>query len=467
MAVNLSRNTKAYFTTYNVDPAAAGFVAPSAEVPGSYTTSNTWEITILDGYSFSQGTEQQTITLSEAGTTPVRGERSFSSKLNPVDWSLSTYIRPYKSGTVSAPEKVLWNALLGSDAIDTVGTAFDAGAKVDATTGTITITAGNIYGGSDVTAERDKAIGATIRLTGVTPVAYNGDWTITGVSESGGDYTYTFDTDGVDLTGAVTVTGTAYTGQWHESSSDALVTTLGSNRNNLQKFALLFKVDNSWYKVYNTAVNQANISFDLAGIAMVEWSGFGTELHQLTNAAMTPTAFTSGVNFTAVNAAATKYITNKLSTTTLEADISGGGTAYSVPITGGNLTINNNIEYVTPENLGVINRSIGYFTGTRSITGSLNAYLKTGSNESGDLLKDILTGLATTSETKFMLQIEIGGINSTTKVEVLMNGCQLQVPSVDIQDVVSTTINFTAQGYTGTDYDIAKTNNLRVTYVGV
>ena len=48
-----------------------------------------------------------------------------------------------------------------------------------------------------------------------------------------------------------------------------------------------------------------------------------------------------------------------------------------------------------------------------------------------------------------------------------MNGCQLQVPSVDIQDVVSTTINFTAQGYTGTDYDIAKTNNLRVTYVGV
>jgi hypothetical protein len=117
--------------------------------------------------------------------------------------------------------------------------------------------------------------------------------------------------------------------------------------------------------------------------------------------------------------------------------------------------------------MGVVNTSIGYFTGTRSITGSLNAYLKTGTNESGDLLKSIVAGLATTSETKFKLQVEIGGILNATRVEVLMNGCKLQVPTVDVQDVVSTTINFTAQGYTGVDYDIAKTNNLKVTYYGV
>ena len=48
--------------------------------------------------------------------------------------------------------------------------------------GTITITAGNIYGGSDVTAERDKAIGATIRPYRRNTSSLYGDWTITGVS---------------------------------------------------------------------------------------------------------------------------------------------------------------------------------------------------------------------------------------------------------------------------------------------
>jgi len=117
--------------------------------------------------------------------------------------------------------------------------------------------------------------------------------------------------------------------------------------------------------------------------------------------------------------------------------------------------------------MGVVNNSIGYFTGARSINGSLNAYLKTGALESATLLTDILSGLTTTSETKFKLQIEVGGASNTTRVELLMDACQLQVPTVDIQDVVSTTINFTAQGYAATEYDIEKTNNLVVTYYGV
>jgi len=210
---------------------------------------------------------------------------------------------------------------------------------------------------------------------------------------------------------------------------------------------------------------------------MIEWSGFGTDVAQLTNVAFAnPTALTAGAataGFVAVDSLATKYITNKLSTTTLISNIGGvAGTTYSVPITGGNLTINNNIEYVTPENLGVVNRPIGYFTGSRSITGSLNAYLKTGSAaESGKLLADILTGLATTSETKYKLQIEVGGITNSTRVELRMDGCQLQVPTLDVQDVVSTTINFSAQGSdtpgTSGVYNINRTNNLYITYIGV
>jgi hypothetical protein len=186
----------------------------------------------------------------------------------------------------------------------------------------------------------------------------------------------------------------------------------------------------------------------------------------------------ASTNYTISPPLATKYITNKLSTTSLTANIGGtgtGNTVYTVPITGGNITINNNIEFVTPENLGVVNRPIGYFTGTRSISGSLNAYLKTGAaNESGKLLADILAGLVSTSETKFKLQIEVGGLSNATRVELLMNAAQLGVPTIDIQDVVSTAITFNAQGYSSVglaadpgSYEISKTNNLVVSYYGV
>ena len=446
MAVNLSRNTKVFFSTVTTD------------VLGDYTNANTFEIQVLDGYTFSQNTEQQVITLSEAGTAPIRGERAFNSKLNPVDWSMSTYIRPYLDTTVKAPEKYLWNALLGSSTVDTTGKVPTAAARISATSASITVP-------TAIFAVLADAVGQSIGIRGVTGnLAYNGEFKVLSATGAG-PQTIVFETD-TDVTAtAATFTGSpkVFGGQWYEDSSKAVVTTLGSNRNELRAFTLIYKVDNTVYKVANCAVNQADIQFDLQGIAMIAWSGFGTTL-------TSPAALQSwsGSNYLAFPGAADNYITNKLSTTTLVSNISGtAGTTYVLPITGGNLTINNNIEYLTPENLGVVNTSIGYFTGSRSITGALNAYLKTGANESAALLTDILAGLTTTSETKFKLQVEVGGASNSTRVELLMNGAQLQVPSVDIQDVVSTTINFTAQGYRGTDYEISKTNNLVVSYYGV
>lgn len=446
MAVNLSRNTKVFISTNTTDTL------------GDFTTANTFEIQVMDGYTFSQSTEQQTITLAEAGTAPIRGERAFNSKLNPVEWSLSTYIRPYLTAgsVVSAPEKYLWNALMGSVAITSTGVTTWTGGAVALLNGSYAMTltkAGN-----------SVAIGDMVRIAGVTGLSGSatGNGYFRVADKSGNDIKVDLDTTAAP-TGTATVTSaTVYVGQWHEESGKAVTATLGSNKNQLQAFTLLFQVDNTMYKVANCAVNQADIQFDLTGIAMIAWSGFGTTLS-------TPSlTFVSGTHYTAVPAAADNYITNKLSTTTLVSNISGtSGTTYTVPITGGNLTINNNIEYLTPENMGVVNSSIGYFTGTRSITGALNAYLKTGANESAALLASIVSGLSSTSETKFKLQIEIGGASSNTRVECLMNGCQLQVPTVDIQDVVSTTINFTAQGYNGTDYEISKTNNLVVSYYGV
>jgi hypothetical protein len=334
------------------------------------------------------------------------------------------------------------------------------------TGGTVALVNGS-YAMTLTKAANTVALGDMVRITGTTGLtgSSTGNGYFRVVGKSGNDIIVDLETTVAPTGPNGTVTSSSiFTGQWHEEASKAVSSTLGSNKNELQKFTLIFKVDNTIYKVANAAVNQAEITFDLQGIAMIAWSGFGTTL---TSPATLQTW--TGSNYTPFPTNDAKYyITNKLSTTTLVSNISGtAGNTYSLPITGGNLTINNNIEYLTPENMGVVNNSIGYFTGTRSITGSLNAYLKTGSFESAKLLTDILAGLTTTSETKFKLQIEIGGISNQTRVEMLMDGCQLQVPTVDIQDVVSTTIGFTAQGYQGTDYNIEKTNNLVVSYYGI
>ena len=88
------------------------------------------------------------------------------------------------------------------------------------------------------------------------------------------------------------------------------------------------------------------------------------------------------------------YLRNKLSTLYLDADAQGGGAAsngldnktYDINITGGSLTIANNVTYVTPETIGVVDKPIGSFTGARMISGSLTMYLDTKANGSNQLI---------------------------------------------------------------------------------
>ena len=78
-----------------------------------FTTSNAFEIQVLDDLSFSQNTSSETVTLTEGGAVPVRGQRSFNTALEPADVSFTTYMRPADGGTnITAEESVLWNALL-------------------------------------------------------------------------------------------------------------------------------------------------------------------------------------------------------------------------------------------------------------------------------------------------------------------------------------------------------------------
>jgi hypothetical protein len=140
-------------------------------------------------------------------------------------------------------------------------------------------------------------------------------------------------------------------------------------------------------------------------------------------------------------------------------------------LTGGSIQIANNINYITPANLGILNIPIGYYTGTRSITGTLNAYLKTGTNNTADLLSTILTAsTGGATELKYQLGIQIGGSSAATRVETHIHGASLQIPTVDAsQDIVATSIQFTAQGAdavggASANYDVAATNDIRIRY---
>lgn len=378
MALNLVRNSRVFFTTnVNTD----GVVQTTG-----FTASNTFEIQVLDGFSFSQNTGTETVTLNEAGATPSRGQRSFSTTLDPVDFSFSTYIRPKfaelgANDEVQAEESYLWNALTGTGAIGAAGAGWVA----------------------------------TASATPVSTVS----WT-------------------------------------------------NSNAHQLQKFGMLMWIDSTLFVIDNCALESASIDFGLDAIAMIAWTGRGTKINVSENTTLTGSTFAGGYAGTAKAKDTTaKYLANKLSVLTMVKGIDGSGTtSHTIPITGGNITFANNLTYLTPANIGVVNQPITYFTGTRAISGSVSAYLRTGeTNSSSDILTDILANSDTSTAQAYEFTLIIGGgASAPTRVELNLPAAVLAVPTINTEQVVSTTINFVAHGYSGTAYDISGTNEATIKY---
>lgn len=367
MAVNLIRNSKVYFTT-SLTGDAVNFAGCSAL--------NTFELQVLEGLSFTQGTATETVNLNEAGATPNRGQRNYNTSLEPVDFSFSTYIRPFfveagASDRITAEESVLWNALMGVGAVGSGG--------------------------------------AWVETASASP------------------------------------------------TTEAAFTIANSNVHQLQKFALIINMESVQYTIENCALDSATVDFGIDAIAAVAWAGKATKITQ----SEVLTAFT----FAAKNTAA-RYIANKLSVMTLYEGLDQNtGTTYDIPITGGSITVANNLTYLTPANLGVVNTPVTYFTGTRSVSGTVTAYLRNGAvlNYSAELLAAILAGSATAQDTKFTLTMKLGGV-ATPRVEFYLPATMLTLPTIQTEQVVSTEINFTGQSFTGADYNIEEANELIIKY---
>jgi len=392
MALNLLRNSRVFYTT-NLN--SSGQVALTG-----HTISTTRELQVLDGFSFSQNTGQETITSNEAGISPIRGQRSFNTSLEPVDFSFSTYIRPkYNEGgtTTSGPDS--------NDVID---------------------------------AEEYVLWNSMSSVTG------NG-WTQTAGSAPS---TVPFST----------------------------VSFANSNAHQLQPFGLIIVFEAVTYVIDNCAIDSATIDFGLDAIAAVAWAGKGTLMRQLattltisSGGAVTGGGFSGSNDFLQKDTSA-RYIANKLSTMTLAASAFGGiaATSYgNIAITGGNVTISNNLTYLTPANLGVVNTPITYFTGTRSVTANVTAYLKTGSGTSAELLKDMLNASQSSTANKFAAVINVGG-NNDTKFVIEMPTTQLTIPAISSEQIIATSITMTAQGSdtgaAGGAYDLEAKNEVTLKY---
>ena len=385
---------------------------------------NTFRVGVLDGYSFSQGSESTDVTINEAGAAPNRGSKRFNDSLPPAEWSFGTYVRPFKHGTNSwresgdmdMVENILWASIAGKDITD----------------GSLSTTSSS----------------------------------------------------------AVIV-----------DSTSADVDFLRSEHHELLKLSIYFALENTTYRLNEAQVNQCEIDFSIDGIAQLTWSGNATTIDQVstaiedpsktlhvqagnttanhntntalngTDSSVTTATYVEGYNYAdSTGPDDADYLRNKLSTLTLVAAAQGGGAAsggldartYDINITGGSITIANNVTYVTPETLGIIDKPIGSFTGSRQITGNLTCYLDTKSNGSNQLLTD-LAGATDLVTNVFDMSLFMGGASSAVPVvEFSIPKAHMTVPTIETADLISTSVEFAAHGS-----DLLTGDEMTVVYKGL
>ena len=405
-ALNLQRNSEVFFSTIDL----AGGAAATA-----MTHNNTWKVEVLAGFALTSSSATTDITSLESGTAPDRSQQRFNTAVNPVDWNFQTYLRP---------------------------------------------TGCELFTGVTSTNARSSSSG------NVMPVA---DWFMW----------QSLITDTKPASGADLRSGWE-TGGKLQSKTVAAAAGKAATSTNFSTAAenhIYFKLDNVIYQVGNATVNQATVDAGIEEVATTTWAGFGTDLKELTgasrdkaisvfggtlNSGATATANSNAsvVDTTSVaqsyhpygtmNVATTigtnAFIKNRLSSIEFhhKASASASDEKFTFPVTALSFDYNNNITYLTPEELSTLNTPIGQFTGTRAVTGSATMYLRTGDLESAGFLRNISQDARTSSAQTSNANLIIGG-TTAPYVAFQMDAVQFDFPALATEDVISMSVNFVAQ----------------------
>jgi len=383
------------------------------------TTANTalYEIPVLDGFSFNQGTNTSEITLSEAANSTgysKRGRAMFTDSFAPAEWSFSTYMRPTVSGSadaaaskqhggngdVFAVEGPLWAAMSANTYDRSIGSSG---------TGDFANNAATYEPKHFNFANSNQVTLGTFDL-----------FFVLGASQDTDTTSYATGTDGVTV-----------------------------------------------YRVADCSVGSASIDFDIEGIAQIAWSGQGKQVNEVvslstaTSGAVDNSAETYGYALGLIDEGVTStsnFIRQKLTDLAMSFDIStatgsvsgsaldaaGDGTTdttYGVTLTGGNITIENNLSYLTPETLGTVNLPLGHVMGTRSVSGNFTCYLNDTANGSLDLFERLQESRGVITNA-FDLKFSIGGSSSSNHCNVHIAKAHLELPTHSFEDVVSVDVAF-------------------------
>jgi len=267
------------------------------------------------------------------------------------------------------------------------------------------------------------------------------------------------------MAGDAAYASSSFTG-FTRDTTDLNIDFDSSNKSTLGTANLYFKMGATnpvVYKLTGAVVNEATLDFDIDGLATINWSGFASTVSQ----GSAPTA-TLYEDITATD----NFIRNRLTQLTITADdtttfpgASNDG-VYNLTLTGGSITISNNITFITPEELGVVNTPVGHVTGARTVSGNFTCYLNldTVSNlgTSTDFFNDLTSSAAFEKITnKFATTFKVGGSSATPRLELSMATSHFEIPVHSIDDVISLETSF--QGLPST---ISDTDELALTYVG-
>jgi len=361
-----------------------------------------WDIPVLDGFSFSQSTNNVEVTLNEMSGASTRGRKLFNDSLAPAEWSFSTYARPF-------------------------------------------VSAGSGVGAADTVAGNHHAVEEVL-------------WALMG--------------------GPAAYASSAFTGQTVPTATEQTVDFSESNVSVLGESTIWFEFPDATnptiYKMTKGCVNEATMNFDIDGIATIDWSGFASLIEEATQADLDTAigvALANVINEGTACSVTSNFIRNRLSTVTIVADdtttFSGDGDndgTYNLVLTGGSVTISNNITFLTPSTLGCVNTPLGHVTGTRSVSGSLDCYLNGATaGDSADFFSDLI-GATSVVTNSFAVNLSVGGAPSATNpvVKFTFPQAHFEIPAHDISDVVSLTTAFH-----GLPSTIGGTDEVVIEYKGV
>ena len=442
-----------------------------------------WKLSVLDGFSFTQSINSSEITINEAGATSRRARLLFNDSLAPVEWSLSTYARPFGDTSPTAcraPEDVLWAMAVGADNFDDTTHVFS-----------------NTSLNPDVAVNTVATTSNTFNFNGSNVSSFGDNWNMYFAFEDGNNTQYyklgsavvNYVSMDFDIDGIATISWSGFAKELGDEGTvqpgfikstrtslvEADITTIlgnGADPNIVTVTADVSGLPLAGGRIWVEGSSVSGYNSPAAGSVVL--SNNGTTLtYQATSGADTadgksgvtvsevPLAIATDVTETSGLSATDNFIRNRISTVSLVRQ--DDPNTYNLVLTGGSFTLENNINYLTPEELGVVNAPLANITGARSISGSMTCYLDNDSagEKSGKLFADLVADTSTIRN-DFNMELQMGGADpGTPRVYLDLPTAHLEIPTINVEDLLTLEINFHGQVQGG---DVDLTNEATIIY---